>query len=501
MALNKWIHPRNPYKTPPDFKQLAIKYPNFRKFVTQDLKGKIHLDFKNASALRCLTTTLLEKDFNLQVDLPENSLVPTLTLRLNYLLWIQDLLSSQKFPSKMSEKVTGLDIGTGASCIYPLLAAKHFTWRMIATEKDQSNYDFAIKNVTKNDLASEINIRKVENENSFMKGVINSEESLHFSMCNPPFFDEETKEDESDTDAAGTDNEMYTCGGEVKFVTNMALESKVMRDQVVIFTTMLGHKSSVAPVKKMLSSLGVSSLACTELCQGKTMRWAVAWTFTSGIDLVKVKGTKAKKEKTKHVLNWSVESGKHLPEQQQKATDLLKKIKEWLEEIEVDVAVTKETKHLCRARLTAARASWRGQRKKRRAEKKNREVKDLMANKCEVDEGLGTNASPCPGYAKFSEVEEEQSVQEDCHMSAAESFLLGEMGESASVTPPSYKESANHSSLKSSSSSDPQLVCDLVIRWVGPAVKVDMSFTSGPAGKEGMHQLLQFLKNKQSVNH
>ena len=29
------MHPRNPYQVPPDFKELAIKYPEFRKYAQQ----------------------------------------------------------------------------------------------------------------------------------------------------------------------------------------------------------------------------------------------------------------------------------------------------------------------------------------------------------------------------------------------------------------------------------------------------------------------------------
>ena len=38
MAFNKWMHPENPYRQPPDFKALAIKHPDFRKHVTQDIR-------------------------------------------------------------------------------------------------------------------------------------------------------------------------------------------------------------------------------------------------------------------------------------------------------------------------------------------------------------------------------------------------------------------------------------------------------------------------------
>lgn len=32
-----------------------------------------------------------------------------------------------------------MDLGVGASCIYPVLAAKKFGWKMIGTEKDKDS--------------------------------------------------------------------------------------------------------------------------------------------------------------------------------------------------------------------------------------------------------------------------------------------------------------------------------------------------------------------------
>lgn len=66
--LNKFMHPRNPYKkSPPSFKELATLYPEFRTHCTYDITGKVFLDFKNPDALRALTVCLLDKDFGLKV--------------------------------------------------------------------------------------------------------------------------------------------------------------------------------------------------------------------------------------------------------------------------------------------------------------------------------------------------------------------------------------------------------------------------------------------------
>ena len=71
------------------------------------MSGRFHLDFKNPDALRALTCTLLKKDFNLDVEIPVNRLIPTVPLRLNYILWLEDLLSA----IGENAEISGLDIG------------------------------------------------------------------------------------------------------------------------------------------------------------------------------------------------------------------------------------------------------------------------------------------------------------------------------------------------------------------------------------------------------
>lgn len=35
MSMNQYMHPRNIYKKPQNFKELAIEFPEFRKYVKQ----------------------------------------------------------------------------------------------------------------------------------------------------------------------------------------------------------------------------------------------------------------------------------------------------------------------------------------------------------------------------------------------------------------------------------------------------------------------------------
>lgn len=100
------------------------------------------------NALRALTCTLLKKDFDLDVEIPPDKLIPTVPLRLNYILWIEDLLTI----SKKEGEIKGIDIGCGATCIYPLMGAKKYGWKMVATEIDPSSVKWASKNVQRNNL-------------------------------------------------------------------------------------------------------------------------------------------------------------------------------------------------------------------------------------------------------------------------------------------------------------------------------------------------------------
>lgn len=106
------------------------------------------MDFKNIEALRILSKILLKKDFNLDVHFPHNGLVPTIPLRLNYILFIEDLLKLSQH-----ECIKGLDIGVGASCIYPLIAAKKNGWQMVGTDINADTLTCAQNNINNNNLS------------------------------------------------------------------------------------------------------------------------------------------------------------------------------------------------------------------------------------------------------------------------------------------------------------------------------------------------------------
>lgn len=52
-----------------------------------------------------------------------------------------------------------------------------------------------------------------------------------------------------------------------------------------IFTSLLGHKSSVEKITSILKSHNITNYTKTQFMNGKTMRWIIAWSFCNKINL------------------------------------------------------------------------------------------------------------------------------------------------------------------------------------------------------------------------
>jgi 23S rRNA (adenine1618-N6)-methyltransferase len=358
---NDRIHPQSLYSTSePDFASLAQEFPCLQPYLlplktkqqqqpplplpstsldttsaTLHQRRRRTIDFTNPSACRELTKILLKKDFGVEWDLPDGHLVPPVTNRLNYILWVQDLLqlssptgfteerTLNKHISRNSSTITtvirGLDIGCGASCIYPLLGASLLNWHFIGVDVTNEALEWAQKNLDMNlHLKEMIKLRKVEmqpeqkmfysssskNDDaeekkeekeellSSSKGILascfeekedNNTESFAFTMCNPPFFEKfDHASSNPSTAFGGTEVESVYPGGEEAFVRSIFEDSLVVKDRVHWFTTMVGKKVTLKALRKWLhAEPSVAVVRTTEFFQGQTSRWGVAWSFVA----------------------------------------------------------------------------------------------------------------------------------------------------------------------------------------------------------------------------
>lgn len=126
-----FMHPRNRFK---DHKPDFGAYAQARKSLEPCLvKRKNHtaegfhytIDFSDPNSLRELTCACLKKEFDLDVIIPSDRLVPTIPQRLNYVHWIEDLVSDGKGNFPKGPNVIGIDIGNVLGvCVCVLLYCK-----------------------------------------------------------------------------------------------------------------------------------------------------------------------------------------------------------------------------------------------------------------------------------------------------------------------------------------------------------------------------------------
>jgi len=64
------------------------------------------VEFRDPASLRALTCALLKNDFDIDVSIPLDRLIPTVPLRLNYILWLEDI-----FNLATNRQLHGIDIG------------------------------------------------------------------------------------------------------------------------------------------------------------------------------------------------------------------------------------------------------------------------------------------------------------------------------------------------------------------------------------------------------
>lgn len=230
------MHTRNIYRDreKTDFTILAESYPPLSAHLTRASS----IDFRNKKSILTLTQAFLSRDFNLTLSMPEDDrLIPPIPQKLNYILWLEDL-----FGNGRDHKIRGIDIGTGSSCVYPLIGARKNGWEFLATEIDEVSKEYAERNVRDNKLGHLIDVRLVGRED-VLCGVMKDESDFSFCMCNPPFFGSEDeasgkvpnrteRRPQAKTECSGTQGERVTEGGELTFVRSIVSDSMKLQTRI-----------------------------------------------------------------------------------------------------------------------------------------------------------------------------------------------------------------------------------------------------------------------------
>ncbi|MBS0627441.1 MAG: 23S rRNA (adenine(1618)-N(6))-methyltransferase RlmF [Verrucomicrobia bacterium] len=288
------LHPRNKHRGRYDFKALIQSYPELNSFVFKNKYEDESIDFSNPHAVKALNKALLKNFYDVVWDIPEGYLCPPIPGRADYIHYIGDLLAvSNQGVVPTGPSICVLDIGTGANCIYPIIGHKEYGWKFIGSEIDPIAIDSAQKIIQSNNLSNEIKIRPQTSSLAIFKDVLQENEIVDISMCNPPFHSslkeahEGTKrkwknlgiKKSSVLNFGGKENELSCFGGEAGFLKRMIQESALVQDRCRRFTTFVSKAENLPEVYKMLKEIKAIDVKTIEMAQGQKKSRIVAWAF------------------------------------------------------------------------------------------------------------------------------------------------------------------------------------------------------------------------------
>jgi 23S rRNA (adenine1618-N6)-methyltransferase len=294
------LHKRNKNRERYDLEALIATNPELSKFVKANKYGDDSIDFANPKAVKALNNALLKHYYGIQYwDFPDQNLCPPIPGRADYIHYVADLLREHNYGNiPTGDKITCLDVGVGASCIYPILGVSEYNWNFIASDIDQESIESA-KNIAVNNptLKDKVEFRLQENQKDFFYHIINKEERFDISICNPPFHASQEdalkgsqrkiknlsgKESSNPTlNFSGVSNEMVYEGGELRFIKNMIKESKKFAKNAYWFTTLVSKQSNLKSIQKALSKVEAVEVKEISMGTGNKSTRIVAWSFLS----------------------------------------------------------------------------------------------------------------------------------------------------------------------------------------------------------------------------
>ncbi|ANQ52091.1 23S rRNA (adenine(1618)-N(6))-methyltransferase RlmF [Flammeovirga sp. MY04] len=286
------MHPKNIHKTGYQFELLQNAIPEITSHIVITKGGKQSINFHDPIAVKLLNRALLKAHYKINHwDIPEGYLCPPVPGRLDYLLGINDLLNET---TKLTPKdIKGLDVGTGANMIYPLLGVSQFKWKFLASEIDERALENGVKLLKDNKIPiSKIHLKKQNNPTKIFDNIIGERDRIAFTMCNPPFYKSKeeaesattrknknlNQENLKDRNFGGLKNELWVKGGELQFIKNMMKESVNYKDQVVWFTTLVSQQAHVSELNKTIRKLK-ANIRIVDMNQGQKKSRFIAWSF------------------------------------------------------------------------------------------------------------------------------------------------------------------------------------------------------------------------------
>jgi len=285
IPTNKNFHPNSLHNNGYNFDELLKANPLLKTFVFENNYGNITVDFSDPKAVKEINRSLLMAYYDVKIwEFPDTNLCPPIPGRVDYIHHLNDLLKDEK-------DVQVLDIGTGATCIYPLLGNAVYGWSFVGVDIDLDSLDAAQDIIDDNELDASIKLRQQFDENNILTGIIEKEDAFTIAMCNPPFYKSAEEAQGANrrktrnlgTNAvrnfAGNNNELWYVGGEKAFLHNYLYQSSLFKEQCKWFTSLVSKKENIESLQKSAKKLGAIAFKIIPMQQGNKVTRIVAWKY------------------------------------------------------------------------------------------------------------------------------------------------------------------------------------------------------------------------------
>ena len=297
MSEKSSLHPRNLHRNSYDFEALISVLPELKHYVFKNDYDTLTINFNIPKAVRLLNKALLLKYYNVKDwYIPDENLCPPIPGRADYVHYLADLLAEENGNIPTGTSVKGLDVGTGANLVYPLIANHSYGWEILGTDINQGSLENAQKILESNpDLKENIQLKLQPDSNLIFKNIILSKDRFTFSMCNPPFHESEedamlgnrrknnnlrkSKTQKTNLNFSGQQSELWCEGGEITFIKKMINESVQFSSQVLWFTSLVSKKDNLHQLTTLLKNLNVPEFKIIDMAQGQKISRILAWTF------------------------------------------------------------------------------------------------------------------------------------------------------------------------------------------------------------------------------
>ena len=292
------MHPRNRNLDRYKISQLVACLPDLGGYIQKSKRGEDTIDFARPEAVKLLNRAIILSDYGLtHWDFPDENLCPPVPGRADYLHHMADVLRENHFGNiPRGEEVRVLDVGVGATAIYPIIGAVEYGWSFVGSDIEQNSLDNVAAILEGNPkLQGHLELRHQPHPACILRGIVTASDRFTFTMSNPPFHS--SAEDAAEgtmrktrnlqggkqknpmLNFSGIEKELIYEGGEMRFIQTLIRESQNYSKNVFWFTTLVSKQSHLKGLYATLKTVRPVEIKTIAMGTGNKSTRILAWTY------------------------------------------------------------------------------------------------------------------------------------------------------------------------------------------------------------------------------